>query len=215
MPSLEVGRSGYDSYIRNGLMIQLARLKPGEKLEQAHMRNRHMVSSWVLERGQADRVVEKKVRDGKTFYVVNDHLKLRELFGRLLREVQRIKSSGDYEAGKGLVEGYGIEVDPELHGEVLERYGKLGRAPYGGFINPRLIPVEDGDGNVVDVNIEYPEDFTEQMMYYGKELLVPSHLQLKWRKWMPAPRERFAFHTANACGDPLRETPWHGGKGPR
>ena len=168
MPSLEVGRSGYDSYIRNGLMIQLARLKPGEKLEQAHMRNRHMVSSWVLEQGQADRVVEKKVRDGKTFYVVNDHLKLRELFGRLLREVQRIKSSGDYEAGKGLVEGYGIEVDPELHGEVLERYGKLGRAPYGGFINPRLIPVEDGDGNVVDVNIEYPEDFTEQMMYYGK-----------------------------------------------
>jgi dipeptidyl-peptidase-3 len=167
MPSLEVGKVGYDDYIRNGLMTQLSRLKLGENIEQAHMRNRQLVAKWTYEKGMADKVIEKKVKDGKTYFVVNDYEKLRMLFGQLLREIQRIKSEGDYEAGKNLVETYGVKVDPALHKEVLERYAKLNIAPYGGFINPKLTPVMEG-GKIVDVKIDYPEDFTEQMMYYGE-----------------------------------------------
>ncbi|MFQ5928162.1 MAG: dihydrofolate reductase [Acidobacteriota bacterium] len=168
MPSLEVGQAGYDSYIRNGLMVQLARLKSGEDLEEAHMRNRQMICKWVYEKGRPDNVIEKKIKDGKTYFVINDYQALRGLFGQLLREMQRIKSTGDYQAGKSLVENFGVKVDPDLHKEVLERYAKLHRAPYGGFINPRLVPVADKSGNIIEVRIEYPEDFTKQMMYYGK-----------------------------------------------
>ncbi len=168
MPGLEVGQAGYDRYIRNGLMTQLARIKPGENIEQAHMRNRQMVSSWVYEKGRSENVIERVTRDGKTYFVVNDYNQLRELFGQLLREVQRIKSQGDYEAGKQLVETYGVKVDPELHAEVLERYAKLGIAPYGGFINPKLVPVMEG-GQIIDVKVEYPDDFTAQMLEYARE----------------------------------------------
>lgn len=165
--SLEVGKAGYDAYIHNGLMKQLARLKPGEDLEQAHMRNRQLISLWVYEKGKSENVIERKTRDGKTFFVINDYQKLRELFGQLLGEVQRIKSQGDYEAAKALVETYGVKVDKELHAEVLERNARLNRAPYAGFINPVLKPVRDAAGKITDVTVEYPDDFTQQMLYYG------------------------------------------------
>ncbi|MCL6100089.1 MAG: dipeptidyl peptidase 3, partial [Bacteroidetes bacterium] len=168
MPSLEVGKAVYDQYIRNGLMVQLARIQPGENVEEAHMRNRQLIAKWAYEKGMNDRVIEKKVRDGKTYFVINDYNKLRTLFGELLKEIQRIKSEGDYNAGKNLVETYGVKVDPELHKEVLERYKKLNIAPYAGFINPVLIPVVDGD-RIIDVKIEYPDDFTKQMLNYAKE----------------------------------------------
>ena len=127
-----------------------------------------MIAKWVYEKGKADNVIEKKIKDGKTYFVINDYQKLRELFGQLLREVQRITSEGDFEAAKNLVENYGVKVDPELHKEVLSRYEKLDYAPYKGFINPRLVPVYDGD-KITDVKIEYPDDFTQQMMEYGKK----------------------------------------------
>lgn len=168
MPSLEVGKAVYDQYIRNGLMVQLSRIQPGENVEEAHMRNRQLIAKWAYEKGMNDRVIEKKVRDGKTYFVINDYDKLRTLFGDLLREIQRIKSEGDYNAGKNLVETYGVKVDPELHKEVLERYKKLNIAPYAGFINPELVPVLDGD-RIIDVKIEYPDDFTKQMLKYAKD----------------------------------------------
>jgi len=171
MPSLEVGKAEYDSFIRNALMVQLARVKPGENLEEAHMRNRQLIAKWAYEKGLPENVIEKKNKNGKTYFVINDYDKLRNLFGQLLREIQRIKSEGDYEAGKNLVENYGVKVDAELHNEVLERYQKLNIAPYAGFINPKLIPIKKGD-EIIDVKIEYPEDFTEQMLYYAKEYSV-------------------------------------------
>lgn len=167
MPSLETGMAEYDSYIRNGLMLQLRRVEPGQVIEESHMRNRQMVAAWCYEKGKADNVIEKKTVDGKTYFEVNDYEKLRALFGELLREVQRIKSEGDYDAGRALVENYGVQVDAELHAEVLKRAEKLNSAPYGGFINPRLVPVMEGD-KVVDVKVEYPEDFLGQMLEYGK-----------------------------------------------
>jgi len=166
MPSLEVGKAEYDSYIRNGMMLQLRRLEPGEVIEEAHMRNRQMVAAWCYEKGMADKVIEKKVIDGKTYFEVNDYEKLRGLFGELLREIQRIKSEGDYNAGRALVENYGVQVDADLHAEVLKRAEKLNSAPYGGFINPKLVPVMEG-GKMVDVKVEYPSDFLEQMLDYG------------------------------------------------
>ncbi len=167
-PSLDVGKAEYDRYIRNGLMQQLRRLNPGENLEEAHMRNRQLVAKWVYKHGAAEKVIERKVRDGKTYFVINDYQKLRDLFGQLLREIQRIKSEGDYAAGKALVEDYGVQVDRKLHREVLERYAKLNIAPYSGFINPRLVPVKEGD-EIVDVKIEYPDNFVEQMLEYGRD----------------------------------------------
>jgi dipeptidyl-peptidase-3 len=167
MPSLDVGKAEYDRYIRNGLMTQLARLAPGEDLEESHMRNRQMVAQWVYKKGEADKVIEKVVRDGKTYFVVNDYEKLRGLFGELLAEVQRVKSTGDYEAGKALIEDYGVKVDPALHKEVLERYGKLGIAPYSGFIQPRLVPIYLED-ELIDVAIDYPIDFATQMLDYAE-----------------------------------------------
>ena len=168
MPSLEVGKSEYDSYMMNGLMTQLTRLKPGQQLEEAHMRNRQLNAIWVYEKGKKDNVVEFVKKNGKTYVRVNDYNKLRELFGQLLREIQRIKSEGDFNAGKNLIETYGVKVDPALHKEALERFKKLGVKPYKGFIQPRLVPVMEGD-KITDVKIEYPTNFFGQMMEYGKK----------------------------------------------
>ena len=168
MPNLEVGKAEYDQYILNGLMTQLRRIEPGQQIEESHMRNRQLVAAWVYEKGFDENVIEKVERDGKTYYNINDYERLRELFGDLLREIQRIKSQGDYEAGKNLVENYGVKVDGELHGEVLERSKALNIAPYSGFINPVILPVKEGD-SVIDARITYPDDFTEQMLMYSKE----------------------------------------------
>lgn len=175
MDTKEVGMAEYYSYMMNGLMTQLTRLKPGDEIEEAHMRNRALNAYWAYEKGKADNVVEFVKHDGKTYVQVNDYDKLRELFGQLLREIQRIKSEGDYEAGKALVETYGVKVDPELHAEVLERYKKLDAKPYSGFIQPKLVPVMEGD-KVTDVKVEYPESFYQQMMEYGKNYsYLPVH----------------------------------------
>ncbi|MCB0698806.1 MAG: hypothetical protein KDC11_03120 [Chitinophagaceae bacterium] len=167
MDTKEVGKAEYDNYMMNGLMTQLVRLDLGSQIEEAHMRNRALNAYWVYEKGKEENVVEFVKRDGKTYVQVNDYDKLRNLFGQLLREIQRIKSEGDYEAGKSLVETYGVKVDPVLHKEVKERYEKLDSKPYSGFIQPRLVPVMDGD-KVVDVKVEYPASFYQQMMEYGK-----------------------------------------------
>lgn len=168
MPSLEVGKAEYDSYMMNGLMTQLVRLKPGADLEEAHMRNRQLNAMWAYQKGKKDNVVEFVKKNGKTYVQINDYNKLRDLFGQLLREIQRIKSQGDYNAGKNLIETYGVKVDPVLHKEVLERYQKLNIKPYKGFIQPKLIPVMNGD-KITDVKIEYPTNFFDQMMEYGKK----------------------------------------------
>lgn len=168
MPNLDVGKTEYNSYIRNGLLLQLRRLEIGHNLEEAHMRNRQLNSKWAYEMGKKDNVIEKIVKDGKTYFVINDYQKLRELFGQLLREIQKIKSEGDYQAADKLVQTYGVKVDPELHREVLGRYAKLNSSPYSGFINPRLVPVMDGE-NIVDVKVEYPNDFTKQMLEYAED----------------------------------------------
>ena len=167
IPSLEVGMAEYDSYIRNGMMVQLRRIKPGNDIEESHMRNRQLVASWAYENGKSDNVIEKVRVDGKTYFEINDYEQLRILFGELLREIQRIKSEGDYDAGRELVEKYGVKVDQKLLKEVHQRSEKLNIAPYGGFINPLLVAKYDKDGNIIDVKVEYPEDFTEQMLDYG------------------------------------------------
>ena len=167
MDNLDVGKCEYNSYIRNGLMTQMVRLKLGDDIEEDHMRNRQLVAKWAYEKGKADNVIEFVKKDNKTFVRVNDYAKLRVLFGELLREIQRIKSEGDFAAGKSLVETYGVKVDPTIHAEVLERYKKLNIAPYGGFINPRLVAKMEGE-QVKEVVVEYPDDFTGQMLDYGK-----------------------------------------------
>ncbi len=163
-----VGMAAYDNYIRNGLMMQLVRLEPGSDIEEAHMRNRQWVSAWVFEKGQKDHVIEKVVRDGKTYFNINDYAKLHELFGQLLRETQRIKSEGDYAAAQKLVETYGVKVDQALHKEVLERNAKFNVAPYKGFVNPYIEPVKNDKGEVIDYIIRQPKSFEEQMLYYSK-----------------------------------------------
>ncbi|GAB2967299.1 dihydrofolate reductase [Hymenobacter coalescens] len=175
VPSLEVGKAEYDSYIRNGLMTQLVRLPLGETVEESHMRNRQMVAKWAYEKGQKDKVIEKVTQNGKTYFRVNDYQKLRGLFGQLLRETQRVTSEGDYNGAKNLIENYGVKVDPVLHKEVLQRYQKLNIAPYAGFIQPRLVPVEQ-DGKVVDVKLEYPSDFAQQMLDYGRKYSYLPHV---------------------------------------
>ncbi|MFO7655567.1 MAG: dihydrofolate reductase [Bacteroidales bacterium] len=167
IPNLEAAKAEYMNYIRNGLMTQLTRIRPGKDIEQAHMRNRQLISRWCLDKGKPDNVIEKISRDGRTYFMVNDFEKLRSLFGELLSEVQRIKSEGDYQAGKELVEKYGVKVDRELHHEVLERYKKLNLAPYSGFLNPELTAVWR-DGEITDVTISYPDDYAGQMMYYSE-----------------------------------------------
>jgi len=167
MPTLDVAKAEYNGYIRNGLMTQLTRIEMGKNIEQAHMRNRQLISKWCYESGLEKNVIEKVVKDEKTYYIINDYNKLRGLFGELLAEVQRIKSEGDYEAGKDLVETYGVIVDPVLHKEVKERFIKLNIAPYGGFINPEFLVTKDGN-KITDIQIEYTDDYTEQMLYYSE-----------------------------------------------
>lgn len=167
MPSLDVGKAEYDQYITGGLVTQLYRIKPGDNLEEAHMRNRQFNSGWVYEHGRKDNVIEKIVREGKTYFRINNYEKLRELFGQLLREIQRIKSEGDYEAARKLVETYGVKVDQNLLTEVHRRYEKLDIAPYQGFIQPRLVPEMKG-AEIVNVKIEYPASFVGQMLEYGE-----------------------------------------------
>ena len=167
MPSLETGKAQYDLYILNGLMNQLQRIEPGKNLEEAHMRNRQLNSLWAFEKGRKDSVIEKVSRNGKTFFVINDYLKLRDLFGQLLRDIQHIKSEGDFAAGKALVEDYGVVVDQAILKEVHQRFEKLNIAPYMGFIQARLVPEMNGD-SIIDVKVEYPASFLEQMLEYGK-----------------------------------------------
>lgn len=165
----EVGKAAYDNYLRNGLMLQLRRIEPGQNIQQAHMRNRQMVSNWVMEKALASGAVVMPVRDGKTYIDIKDYGALRTYFGELLKEVQRIKSQGDYEAGKNLIENYGVQVNKAIHEEVLQRSESLNIPPYGGFINPRLVAVQDAQGNITDIKVEYPDNFTEQMLEYGQK----------------------------------------------
>ena len=168
MSTLDVAKAAYNSYIRNGLLTQMTRLEPGADIQQAHMRSRQLIAKWCFETGKADKVIEQKSKEGKTYFVVNDHKKLRVLFGKLLAEIQRIKSEGDYKAGMQLVENYAVKVDQVLHKEVKARFEKLNLAPYGGFINPVFVPVMK-DNKIVDVKVEYPADFAAQMMHYSKK----------------------------------------------
>jgi len=173
MPSTDVGKTQYDYYIMNGMMTQLYRIQPGDNIEESHMRNRQMISQWAFEKGQKDSVIVKIVRDGKTYFQINDYNKLRTLFGELLREIQRIKSEGDFKAGQNLVETYGVKADQDLIKEVHARYEKLNIAPYMGFIQPRLVPVMSGD-SITDVKLEYPENFLDQQLEYAKDFsLLP------------------------------------------
>jgi dipeptidyl-peptidase-3 len=160
--------AAYDGYIRNGLMTQLVRINLGDDIEEDHMVNRQWVSAWAFEQGKKDNVIEKVVRDGKTYFNINNYDKLREIFGSLLKEAQRIKSEGDFEAAKALVEGYGVKVDQQLHAEVLQRNEQFKSAPYNGFVNPVLVPDVDENGKVLDVKITHPKDFEEQMLFYSK-----------------------------------------------
>jgi len=169
VPSEEVAKTEYDNFIRNGLLTQIVRIKPGKNIEEAHMRDRAAIASWVFEKGKADNVIEMVRRDNKTYVRINDYQKLRVLFGKMLYEIQRIKSEGDYEAGKNIIENYGVRVDPLLHKEVLERYAKLDLAPYTGFVNPILTPAYDADGIISDVKVEYCNDYLGQMLDYGKK----------------------------------------------
>ena len=162
-----LGKAAYDGYIRNGMVTQLVRIELGDDIEEDHMVNRQWVSAWAFEKGQADNVIEKVQKDGKTYYNVNDYNKLRELFGQLLRESQRIKSEGDFDAAQELVEGYGVKVDQELHAEVLKRNEQFESAPYSGFLNPVLRPVSDDQGNITDIEVIQPESFEQQMLDYS------------------------------------------------
>lgn len=174
-PNLEAYKAEYYSFLMNGLMTQLVRIEPGNNVEEAHMRNRQLIARWVFEKGAADKVVEMVKRDGKTYVVVNDYQKVRELFGQLLAEIQRIKSTGDFEAARQLVEQYAVKVDPVLHAEVLERYKKLNLAPYKGFVNPKYEAVTDADGHVTDVKVTYDEGYAEQMLRYSRDYsLLPN-----------------------------------------
>lgn len=168
-PSADAYKAQFYTYLMNGLMTQLVRIEPGNNVEEAHMRNRQLIARWVYEKGAADKVVELAKKDGKTYVVINNYEKVRELFGELLAEIQRIKSTGDYDAAHKLVETYAVKVDPELHAEVLERYKKLNLAPYKGFINPKYEAVTDADGNITDVTVTYDEGYAEQMLRYSKD----------------------------------------------
>jgi dipeptidyl-peptidase-3 len=168
LPSVEASRIAYDRYIRSGLMQQLYRVEPGADIEEDHMRNRQLVAAWAYAQGRADNVIERRERAGKTYFIVNDYEALRAIFGRQLRELQRIKSEGDFASIQQLVETYGVKVDSQLHAEVRARYASLDIPAYSGFINPRLVPIES-NGEVVDVRIEYPDDFTAQMLQYADD----------------------------------------------
>ena len=168
-PSADAYKAQYYTYLMNGLMTQLVRIEPGNNVEEAHMRNRQLIARWVYEKGAAEKVVELVKKDGKTYVVINDYEKVRDLFGRLLAEIQRIKSTGDYAGAHDLVEAYAVKVDPVLHAEVLERYKKLNLAPYKGFVNPKYEVVTDADGTITDVTVTYDEGYAEQMLRYSKD----------------------------------------------
>ena len=168
-PSADAYKAQYYTYLMNGLMTQLVRIEPGNNVEEAHMRNRQLIARWVYEKGAAEKVVELVKKDGKTYVVINDYEKVRDLFGRLLAEIQRIKSTGDYAGAHDLVEAYAVKVDPALHAEVLERYKKLNLAPYKGFVNPKYEVVTDADGTITDVTVTYDEGYAEQMLRYSTD----------------------------------------------
>lgn len=169
VPDGEAFKAEYYKYMMNGLLTQLVRIEEGKDVEEAHMRNRQLIARWVFEQGAADKVVELKKRDGKTFVVINDYQQLRALFGKLLAEVQRIKSEGDYEAGRSLVENYGVKIDPVLHHEIRERYVRLHLSPYKGFVNPVMREVKDDLGHVTDITLDYTERYAEQMLRYSRD----------------------------------------------
>ncbi len=166
--SIGIGRAAFDGYIRNGMMTQLIRLNLGDDIEEAHMRNRQLVASWAFEKGKKDKVIEKVKKEGKTYFVIRDYKKLHTLFGELLREIQRIKSEGDFKAGQHLVETYGVKVDQELHKEVLKRNSKFKSAPYSGFVNPVLVAKKDKNDEIISVEVTQPKTFAEQMLDYAK-----------------------------------------------
>ena len=169
LPNGDAYKAEYYRYIMNGLMTQLTRIEPGKSVEESHMRNRQLIAKWIFEKGAPDNVIELKKRDGKTFVIINDYDKMRTLVGELLAEVQRIKSEGDYEAGKNLVENYGVKVDANLHKEILDRYARLQIKPYKGFVNPIYIPITNDEGEITDIKIAYDEGYAEQMLRYSKE----------------------------------------------
>lgn len=169
VPDGEAFKAEYYKYMMNGLLTQLVRIEEGKDVEEAHMRNRQLIARWVFEQGAADKVVELKKREGKTFVVINDYQQLRALFGKLLAEVQRIKSEGDYEAGRSLVENYGVKIDPVLHHEIRERYVRLHLSPYKGFVNPVMREVKDNSGHVTDITLDYMEGYAEQMLRYSRD----------------------------------------------
>ena len=168
-PNADAYKAEYYTFLMNGLMTQLVRIEPGNNIEESHMRNRQLIARWVFEKGAAEKVVELVKKEGKTYVVINDYEKLRNLFGELLAEIQRIKSTGDFEAARDLVEAYAVKVDPTLHAEVLERYKKLNLAPYKGFVNPKYEAVTDANGNITDVKVTYDEDYVGQMLRYSKD----------------------------------------------
>jgi dipeptidyl-peptidase-3 len=168
LPNEDAAKASYIEQIRNGLFTQLVRIEYGKDIEQAHMRNRQLIARWCFEKGKPDNVIEQVTRDGKAYYRINNFTKLRSLFAALLKEIQRIKSEGDYEAGKNLVETYGVKIDRVLHKEALERYAKLKLSPYSGFMNPVLTPVEQ-NGEIKDIMISYPDDYSKQMLEYSKK----------------------------------------------
>jgi dipeptidyl-peptidase-3 len=169
LPDIKAAKAEYDSYIRNGLMTQLVRIKTGKEIEEAHMRGRSAIAHWVFEKGKPDKVVEMYQRNGKSYVRISNYKKLQTLFGELLREIQRVKSEGDFEGGKNLIENFGVKVDASLHLEIIARYAKLNLAPYTGFVNPNLLPVYDDKGEITDVEVEYVDDYLGQMMKYGKK----------------------------------------------
>ena len=168
LPGEDAAMASYDTYLRNGLITQIVRIKPGKDIEEAHMRNRSAISHWVYEKGKAGNTVQFVKRDGKTYVKINDYKRLRILFGELLKEIQRIKSEGDFDAGKEIIEEFGVKIDPGLHSEITGRYAKLNLAPYTGFVNPMLVPVYDTKGSITDINVVYTNDYPGQMLYYGK-----------------------------------------------
>jgi dipeptidyl-peptidase-3 len=168
LPDMEAYKAQYQSFIRNGMFTQFTRIELGKKNTEAHMQNRKLIADWCYDKGLAANVIEKKVREGKTYFVVNDFEALRDLFAELLAEVQRIKSEGDFEAGKELVEKYAVNIDPDLHKEVKERYASLALKPYGGFLNPEIVPVVK-NGEVVDYEIVYNDSYLDQMLQYGEK----------------------------------------------
>ena len=169
LSSPDAYKAQYYTYLMNGLMTQLVRIEPGNSVEEAHMRNRQLIARWVFEKGAADKAVELVKKEGKTYVKINDYLQLRGLFAALLSEIQRIKSEGDYEAARALVEKYAVKLDATLHEEILNRYRSLHLAPYKGFVNPVYLPQYDAEGRIVDVKLDYTEGYIEQMLRYGRD----------------------------------------------